>query len=176
MMLKRLVLVGATIITAFLAQAASAAPLGDTHVRGHGSTIWGVWGEGSESFSLNVFTTRHGLSGHIRWRGAKADDSPDGPLVHYRYAGHPSCLSVSGDLAVTEVVHYYPQQVFPYQGVLIVASSDSSGDQAWAELLEAGDLASAQSACSQTLAAEIASPSLQPLDGEVTIGWRMGGW
>ena len=176
MVLKRLVLVGATIVAAFLAQAASAAPRGDNHVRGHGSTVWGVWSEGSESFSLNVFTTRHGgLHGHIRWHGAKADDSPDGPLVPYHYAGHPSCLAVSGDLAVTEVVHYYPQQVFPYQGVLIIVSSNGSGDQAWAELLEAGDLASAQSACSQTLAAEIASPSLQPLDGEVTFGWR-GGW
>jgi hypothetical protein len=168
--LKRLMLVGATIVVGIFVQAASAAPWGSDHVRGHGSTIWGVWGEGSESFSLNVFTTHRGVHGRISWRGAKADDSPDGPLVHYRYAGHPSCLAVSGDLAVAEVVHYYRHQVFPYQGVLVIVRADGSEDQAWAELLEAGNLADAQSECSGVLAAELASPSLQPLDGRVTIG------
>jgi hypothetical protein len=169
-MLKRLILIAATVAAAILfAHAASAAPPGSSHVDGSGSTIWGVWDEGSESFSLNVFTTPQGLGGHISWRGAKATDSLDGPLVPYRYAGPPSCLAVSGDVAVVGVVHYYPGQVYAYQGVLVIVQNDGSVEHAWAVLLEAESLASARSECDGLLGELGDFGPLPVLNGQVTI-------
>jgi len=165
-MLKRLILIAATGAAAILfAHAASAAPPGSSHVYGSGSTVWGVWDEGSESFPLNVFTTPQGLGGHISWRGAKATDSLDGPLVPYRYAGPPSCLAVSGDAAVVGVVHYYPGQVFAYQGVLVIVQNDGSV----VVLLEAESLASAKSECDGLLGELGDFGPLPVLNGQVTI-------
>jgi hypothetical protein len=169
-MLRKLQLVVAVTVAGLFVQAASAAPPGSTHLVGSGSTVWGVWNEGSQSFSVDVFTTPGGLGGHIKWQGAKATDSPTGPLVHYSYSGHPDCLAVSGNIAVTSVVHYYPHQVFPYQGAIVIAVDNGSVDQAWAELLEAGDQASAQSVCSETLDSLSGFGPLPTLNGDVTVG------
>jgi hypothetical protein len=148
-MRRKLLLVAAVTIAALFVQAASAAAPGSTRFVGSGSTVWGVWDEGSESFSVNVFTT--------------------GPLVHYSYSGHPDCLAVSGNIAVTSVVHYYPGQVFPYQGAIVIAIDNGSVDQAWAELLEAGDQASAKRVCSSTLDSLSGFGPLPTLNGAVTV-------
>jgi hypothetical protein len=159
----------AVTIAAFLVQSAAAAAPGSTRVVGSGSTVWGVWDEGTQSFSVNVFTTPGGLGGHVNWQGAKATNSPTGPLVHYSYSGHPDCLAVSGNIAVTSVVHYYPGQVFPYQGAIVIAIDDGPVDRAWGELLEAGDQQSAKSICRSTLDSLSGFGPLPTLNGQVTV-------
>jgi len=168
-MVKRMIVMAAIVAAALFVQAASAAPSGSSHVYGSGSTVWGVWDEGSESFALNVFTTPHGLGGHISWQGAKATDSPDGPLVSYHYSGHPSCLAVSGEVAVAGVVHYSAGQVFAYQGALVIVENDGSVEHAWAVLFEADSLASAKGECDYILGALGGFGPLPVLNGKVTI-------
>ena len=168
-MLRKLLPVVAVTIAAFLAQTASAAAPGSMRMVGSGSTVWGVWDEGSESFSVNVFATSTGIGGHVNWQGAAATESATGPLVHYSYSGHPDCLAVSGNVAVTSLVHYYPGQVFPYQGAIVIAVDNGSTDLAWGELLEAGDKASAQSVCQDTLDSLSGFGPLPTLNGGVTV-------
>lgn len=167
----KLLAIVALLSAAFAVQAAAtAAPSGSTRLVGAGSTVWGVWGEGSQSFSVNVFTTPHGLGGHIKWQGVKATDGPAGPLVRYSYSGHPDCLAVAGNIAVTSVVRYSPSHVFPYQGAVVIAVDDGSVDRAWGELLEAGDQQSAKSVCSSILDSLGGFGPLPTLDGAVTLG------
>jgi hypothetical protein len=169
-MLRKLLLGGGGAAAVYFDHAATAPPPGSTGVVGSGSTVWGIWDEGSQSFSLNVFTTPGGsLSGHMTWQGAKATDSPTGPLVHYRYAGHPSCLAVSGGVAVASVVHFYAGQVFDYQGAIVIVQASGTIEHAWAELLEADSLASAKSVCSEVLNSLGGFGPLPVLDGHVTI-------
>jgi hypothetical protein len=163
-------LIAAFVLAALFVQAAAATPAGSTHVYGRGSTVWGVWNEGSQSFSLNVFTTPDGsLAGDMTWRGAKATDSPDGPLVHYGYAGRAACLAVSGDVVVAEVVHYYPGQVFAYQGAIEIVQTGGAVEHAWGVLLEAESLASAKGECSYILDSLGGFGPLPVLNGHVTI-------
>ena len=161
--MRRFMFVAAFVLAAVFVQAASAAPPGATHVYGSGST---VWGDGTQSFNLNVFSKADGsLGGHMSWHGVTSTPYNQ-PLD---YSGHPDCLAVSGNIAVTSVVHYYPGQVFPYQGAIEIAVDNGSVDQAWGELLEAGDKASAQGVCRDTLDTLSSFGPLPTLNGEVTV-------
>jgi hypothetical protein len=165
-MVKQLIVLLALAATAIFVQASSAAPPGATHVYGSGSSQWGGGSQaGTQSFTLNVFTTRTGeLAGHMSWRGVSPASYPF-PL---HFSGHPSCLAFSpdGQFVVVSVVRYIPAQQ-AYVGPVEIIQTGSP-QYAMSELLEASDLASAQSYCASIASTED-FPPLAPLDGHVTI-------
>lgn len=161
--MRRLMIIAAFVLAAVFVQAAAAAHPGATRVEGRGST---VWGDGTQSFRLNVFRKSDGnLGGHMSWDGVTSTPYNQ-PLD---YSGHPVCLTVSGGYAIAAVVQYYPGQVFPYLGAIEIVQPGSP-ERAWGELLETGDLASAKGICDEVLADIILNGSSFPiLNGQVTI-------
>ena len=167
-MLKRLIVIASTVAAAILfAQPASAAPPGASHVYGSGSTVWGVWGVGSQSFSRNVCTTPHGLGGAVPGTvaasvsvGWPVNLFVDPPVGEPRGAPCGRC-GLAG--------HYRAGQVVPFQGVVVIVQNDGAVQHAWAVLLEAESLASAQSECNGLLGELGGFGPLPVLKGQVTI-------
>jgi hypothetical protein len=160
------ILVLAVVAAALCAHVAWAAPPGSVHVYGGGSSQWGTGPQaGTQSFSLNVFTTSTGeLGGHMSWHGM----SPAAYPFRLDFSGHPSCLAVSpdGQLAAVAVVRYIRSEQ-SYVGPIEIIQAGSP-ELATSELLEAADLPSAESVCAEIVDFED-FPPLPALNGQVTI-------
>jgi hypothetical protein len=165
-MLKHLALLMPLTVAALFIQTASAAPPGATRVFGSGSSQWGSGPQaGTQSFSLNVFTSRTGrLGGHMSWHGVSTASYP----FRLDFSGYPSCLAVSpdGQFAVVAVVRYIRSER-AYVGPIEIIQAGSP-ELAMSELLEAEDRASAHEICAQILEEED-FPPLAELNGQVTI-------
>jgi len=165
-MLKQLIALMAVVAAAMFVQSSSAAPPGATHVYGSGSSQWGSGPQaGTQSFSLNVFTTpTGGLAGHMSWHGT----SPASYPFRLDFSGHPSCLAFSpdGQFVVVSVVRYIRSEQSWVGPVEIIQVG--SPQYAMSELLEASDLASARDYCAFEASTE-SFPPLALLNGQVTI-------
>lgn len=166
-MLKQLIALMATVVAAVMfVPATSAVPPGSTHVYGSGSSQWGGGPQaGTQSFSLNVFTTpTGGLGGHMSWHGV----SPVAYPISLDSSGHPSCLAVSPDrqFAVVALVRYIRSERSWVGPIEIIQAGSPPLVQG--QLLEAADRQSARDICAFILSAEDFFP-LYPLNGQVTI-------